>query len=146
MSYSSYYVDMYLVLKEGYGIQSLNVNSTATDVDGPPYVWYDLVTASVTEVRPGVGRLIPILIALDQNFPNPFNPSTQINFNLAKEEYVALKVYDMLGREIATLVNGKNEPGQHSVTWNATNVPSGVYYYRLVAGTFVQTKKMVVMK
>ena len=83
---------------------------------------------------------------LRQNYPNPFNPTTQISYTLAKASNVTLTVYNILGQQIATLVNGKNEPGEHSVSWNALNVPSGVYFYRIVAGDFVQTKKMVLMK
>ncbi len=81
-----------------------------------------------------------------QNYPNPFNPTTQISYTLGKASNVTLKVYDILGREIATLVSGKNQPGEHSVNWNAVNVSSGVYFYRIVAGNFVQTKKMLLMK
>jgi len=89
---------------------------------------------------------LPTEYRLDQNHPNPFNPSTEVTYSLEKASNVILKVYDLLGREVATLVNGGNQPGEHSVTWNAQNVPSGVYFYRLSAGTFVETKKMVVMK
>jgi hypothetical protein len=83
---------------------------------------------------------------LENNTPNPFNPSTQIKYSLEKAGNVTLTIIDMLGREVATLVNRREEPGEHSVTWNAQNAPSGVYFYRLNAGSFVETKKMVVMK
>ena len=89
---------------------------------------------------------LPNQFSLSQNYPNPFNPTTQITFTLPKASNVTLTIYNVLGQQIATLVNGKNEPGAHSVSWNALNVPSGVYFYRIVAGDFVQTKKMVVMK
>ena len=88
----------------------------------------------------------PKTFSLLQNFPNPFNPATKISYTLAKASNVTLKVFDILGRQIATLVNGKNEPGEHSISWNALNVPSGVYFYRIVAGDFVQTQKMILMK
>src|SRR5208283_873651 len=81
-------------------------------------------------------RQLPNQYFLSQNFPNPFNPTTQISYTIAKASNVTLTIYDVLGREIATLVNGKNEPGNHSVGWNALNVPSGVYFYRIVAGDF----------
>ncbi len=89
---------------------------------------------------------LPNQFSLSQNYPNPFNPTTQITFTLPKASNVTLTVYNVLGQQIATLVNGKNEPGEHSVSWNALNIPSGVYFYRIVAGDFVQTKKMVLMK
>jgi len=83
---------------------------------------------------------------LSQNYPNPFNPSTQISYTIPKASAVTLTIYDILGRQVATLVNAKNEPGEHSISWNALSVPSGVYFYRIVAGSFVQTKKMMLMK
>jgi|GEM_PF-4591319 len=83
---------------------------------------------------------------LRQNYPNPFNPATQISYTLSKASNVTLTIYDILGQRVVTLVNEKNEPGEHSVNWNAQDIPSGVYFYRIVAGNFVQTKKMVLMK
>ena len=77
------------------------------------------------------GANIPKAFALRQNYPNPFNPTTQISYALPKPSNVRLTIYDILGREIAILINGKNEPGEHSITWNALNVPSGVYLYKL---------------
>ncbi len=99
------------------------------------------VTTSV-EVR---SSNIPSSVILYQSYPDPFNNSTQISYTLAKTSNVTLKVYDILGRELATLVQGRQAPGEHSVTWNA-DVSSGVYFYRLVAGEFVETKKMVLMR
>jgi hypothetical protein len=85
--------------------------------------------------------------SLSQNYPNPFNPQTAIGFSLLAVSNVTLKVYDVLGKEIATLVNNETkEAGNHKVTFDASNVPSGIYYYRLVAGTFTETKKFVVVK
>jgi len=101
-------------------------------------------TNSVTAVYELSGA--PFSYRLLENYPNPFNPTTQISYSLAKASNVTLTIYDILGREVATLVNGKNEPGEHSVSWNALNVPSGVYFYRIVAGDFVQTKKMILLK
>ncbi len=90
--------------------------------------------------------IAPLAYRLLENYPNPFNPTTKISYTLAKVSTVTLTIYDILGQRIATLVNGKNEPGEHSISWNALNVPSGIYFYRIVAEDFVQTKKMVVMK
>jgi photosystem II stability/assembly factor-like uncharacterized protein len=88
----------------------------------------------------------PSSFSLSQNFPNPFNPTTKIDFRLSKPSFVMLKVYDLLGREVATLMNEKKEQGEHSLSWGAEGVPSGVYFYRLVAGDFIETKKMVVAR
>jgi len=84
--------------------------------------------------------------ALYQNFPNPFNPTTQISFYLPKDSYITLRVYNVLGIEVATLVEGRVSSGTHSVSWNAQDVPSGIYVYKLDAGSFVATRKMVLMK
>ena len=89
---------------------------------------------------------IPTEFVLFQNYPNPFNPSTQITYSLPKATNVTLKIYDLLGQEIAILVNERKQDGEYKVTWNAEGVPSGVYIYRIVAGEFVETKKMVMMK
>jgi len=83
---------------------------------------------------------------LEQNYPNPFNPSTTIRFSIPRREHVTLKVFDVLGREVATLVDGVKDAGEHSVVWNATPVPSGAYFYRLTTRTFSQTKLMEVIK
>ena len=84
--------------------------------------------------------------SLDQNFPNPFNPSTQISYNVAERGNVSLVVYDLLGREVASLVNEVKEPGSYKVNFNASNLPSGIYTYRIQSGSFVQTKKMMLLK
>jgi hypothetical protein len=83
---------------------------------------------------------------LYQNYPNPFNPTTTIRFTIPHRSNVTLKVYDMLGKEIATLVDEDKEPGGYSVNFDASGLPSGVYFYRIRAGEFNQTKKMVLMK
>jgi FlgD Ig-like domain/Fibronectin type III domain len=94
---------------------------------------------------------MPADFVLSQNYPNPFNPTTIINFALPKNSFVALKVYDMLGREVKTLMNSEMSAGVHSVNWNADNnsgqkVTSGVYIYRISAGDFTAVKKMVLIK
>jgi hypothetical protein len=83
---------------------------------------------------------------LEQNYPNPFNPSTTIKFQLPELSFVTLKVYDVLGNEIKTLVNEEKVVGNYEVEFNATRLPSGIYFYRLQSGSFVETKKMVLMK
>jgi hypothetical protein len=89
---------------------------------------------------------VPKKYNLSQNYPNPFNPTTNIKFDLPKSSLVKLTIYDALGREIETLVNEKLKEGSYQVNWNASQYPSGVYFYRLLAGDFSDTKKMVLIK
>lgn len=83
---------------------------------------------------------------LEQNFPNPFNPTTRIQYQVSSISEVTLKVYDILGSEVATLVNEKQEPGYYEVQFNGANLSSGMYVYRLQAGDFISTKKMLMVK
>jgi photosystem II stability/assembly factor-like uncharacterized protein len=89
---------------------------------------------------------IPREFALYQNYPNPFNPSTAVSYQLLANSFVTLKVFDVLGREVATLVDGLQRAGKHTVRWDASRFTSGVYFYRLATDTFVETKKMVFLK
>jgi len=93
-----------------------------------------------------ISNEIPEHFSLSQNFPNPFNPKTIINFQLPMFNYVSLKVYDILGREAATLVNQQLKAGTYEADWDAVNYPSGVYYYKLTAGEYSETKKMILLK
>ncbi len=94
----------------------------------------------------GEAVLRPLSFRLDQNYPNPFNPSTHFGFTLAAAGPVTLKVYDLLGKEVASLTNSTMKAGTYSIGWNAGALPSGVYFYRLQAGQFVETKKLILMK
>jgi hypothetical protein len=89
---------------------------------------------------------IPKEYKLMQNYPNPFNPSTVISFQLLVVGKVSLKVYDELGRELATLVNEKLNPGTYEVTFDGSKLTSGVYFYRLQSGEFTDTKRLVLLK
>ena len=100
--------------------------------------------APVTSVE-GV-KETPAEFSLQQNFPNPFNPTTTIRFKVQGSVRVTLSVFDVLGRHVATLVNETKPPGTYTVTFNADNLAGGVYYYRLSAGTFAQTKQMVLLR
>ena len=84
--------------------------------------------------------------SLEQNNPNPFNPTTKITFTLSSKDVVKLKVYDILGREIAVLAEGQYEVGKHAIEFNASNLPSGVYFYNLTTSTSSVTKKMLLLK
>ncbi len=88
----------------------------------------------------------PLEFALLQNYPNPFNPSTRIPFSISRSGVVSLKVYDILGRELQTLVNEQLNPGSYEATFDGARLASGVYYYRLEANGFVQTKKLVLLR
>lgn len=92
------------------------------------------------------GNGLPDGYKLGQNYPNPFNPSTRIEFSLPQSEFVNLRVFDLLGREVATLVNEEKVAGSYRVTFDAKAIPSGVYYYVLNAGSFRQTRSMLVVK
>ena len=83
---------------------------------------------------------------LSQNFPNPFNPSTKIRYSVPQSSTVVIKVFDILGNEIETLVNEEKPAGTYELTWNAVKLPSGIYFYQLRAGDFVQMKKMLLLK
>ncbi|MCH7770810.1 MAG: T9SS type A sorting domain-containing protein [Bacteroidetes bacterium] len=83
---------------------------------------------------------------LFQNYPNPFNPSTRIQYAVSSRQFVSLKVYDVLGNEIAVLVNEEKPAGTYELEWDASRFPSGVYFYQLRSGSFVQTKKMILLK
>ena len=89
---------------------------------------------------------LPTMFALHQNYPNPFNPSTTIEFSIPYSSHVMLKIYDLLGKEVATLVNEELSMGQHKVNWNAHNLASGIYIYKIQVGEFVQTRKMILMR
>ena len=89
---------------------------------------------------------IPTDFTLHQNYPNPFNPATKIKYSVPQSSNVVIKVFDILGNEIETLLDAEKQTGTYNLTWYAENLPSGVYFYRLQAGSFVETKKMVLMK
>ena len=89
---------------------------------------------------------LPEQFMLSQNYPNPFNPSTTIEFALPHAGFVTLKVYNVLGEEVATLIAGDHPAGTFKATWDASEMPSGVYFYRLTAGNYVQTKTMVLFR
>jgi plastocyanin len=111
-------------------------------------------TAIVTGVENSQTSLLPAAFGLEQNFPNPFNPTTVLSYRLPVASKVNLNIYDILGRKIATLVDEVEPAGSHRIVWNASDVSSGIYFYRLQAfdasgsrsGAFIETKKLVVLK
>ena len=110
-----------------------------------------ILLETLTGVEYTVLPNVPNSYSLSQNYPNPFNPTTKIQFGLPLAENVQLTIYDILGREIRTLVNERYEAGSYSVQWDGKNnagkyIASGMYLYRIHAGNFVSTKKMMMMK
>ncbi len=103
------------------------------------------LNATTSDVRRSLTPL-PVEYSLEQNYPNPFNPTTNVRFTIPELRFVTLKIYDMLGREVSTLVHQTLHPGVYSIEWNALMVSSGVYYYILTAGEFSSVKKMVLLK
>ena len=123
--------------------------TTGARDDGTSGAWLFHMIAYVgfeNEPRIEVVELLPSYFKLEQNYPNPFNPSTKIQYTLEKVGMTKLTVYDMLGRELSTLVNEKKDAGTYEVTFNATNYASGIYYYKLQSNNIVQTKKMMLLK
>lgn len=90
--------------------------------------------------------LSPSVFRLEQNFPNPFNPATSISYSLPREEMVTITVTNLLGQDIATLLHGIQQAGDHSVLWNAEQYPSGLYFYRLTTKDYTEMKKMIYLK
>jgi hypothetical protein len=105
-------------------------------------ITYGNLLVSADETEP----VFPVEFSLSQNYPNPFNPTTTINYQIPELSLVTLKVFDVLGNEIATLVNEEKTIGNYEVEFVGTGLPSGIYIYRIIAGSFVETKKMVLMK
>ena len=133
--------DLFDLFGDGVDVFELTVEVS----DGINSTDSDSKTVTIWSNKKGVEQ-IPKDYALDQNYPNPFNPVTTIKFALPKSSPVKLVIYDITGREVAVLVNGSLPAGYHSVQWDARNVPSGMYIYRITAGSFTQTKRMMVIK
>jgi len=139
--------DSYSYTLDGFGNRAVALHQ-AWNGGTSSWVNKDRTTSTWKQHISGVRDLAgtPSGFRLSDNYPNPFNPETKINFSVPGERFVSLAIYDVLGREVATLVRERKQRGEYSITWNAAGQPSGVYFYRVVAGTFVQTKKMVLMK
>ena len=99
----------------------------------------------VTEVK-NEQKNIPTVFKLNQNYPNPFNPSTTITWELPSNNYISLIVYDILGREVATLVDEEKTAGTYHIKFDSKNLASGIYFYRLQAGSYVAVKKMILLR
>jgi hypothetical protein len=122
--------------------------------EGCTVIEVDEVIVRTTVFTEDFPTSIPSASVLKQNFPNPFNPTTTITYDIAQHSFVRLSVYDLLGKQISTLVNEEKKPGRYEVVWDATDFPSGVYYHRLILNplnikenkSFILTGKMCLVK
>ena len=132
--------------KEGHQVSAEVKNNSQTSgtiqLNSIYYSWVTSTPVGVQEQRAG----LPNTFMLEQNYPNPFNPSTMISYHLPVNSNVSVRIFDMLGREIAILVNEEQSAGRKEVQWNASGVPSGIYFCRLQAGTYSETKKLILVK
>ena len=160
-----------LLIEVCFNNASINSNSGVTATSKPGLTWHqyqDLISGSgCTDLNGGalqanrpnlifilnsiidirqLGTEIPNTYSLKQNYPNPFNPVTKISFDIPKKSFVSLKVYDILGKEITTLVGEEKSAGRYILDFNASNLSSGVYFYKLESNDFVETKRMIVLK
>ncbi|MFI5211396.1 MAG: T9SS type A sorting domain-containing protein [Ignavibacteria bacterium] len=138
-----YCVDSNFVYAQGAGYVRLRAELVSN-----PSQYYEVDFRVATPQAIGIQQISSIVneYSLSQNYPNPFNPSTKINFSIPKSEYVSLRIYDLLGREVKVLVNGNLTVGEYEVDFDAKGLASGMYYYSLRAGEFVNVKKMVLVK
>ena len=123
-----------------------DLKGAAASTDTLDNVYYQEFDVVNTGSFVGSENVTPNRFALAQNYPNPFNPSTQITFELPSSNTASLKVFDVLGREVATLANGRLQAGSHTVTFDASKLASGMYIYKLESGNFVSVKKMMLLK
>jgi phage terminase large subunit-like protein len=101
---------------------------------------------TIVNVESQNNNIVPEYFVLDQNYPNPFNPSTKIKYSVPQSSNAVIKVFDILGNKIETLVDEEKQTGTYELTWYAEQLPSGVYFYQLTAGSFVVTKKMLLLR
>ncbi|MBK8552300.1 MAG: T9SS type A sorting domain-containing protein [Ignavibacteria bacterium] len=158
IKYNSSGDSVWLVRYNGPGNYSDDkASSIAVDVSGNVYVTgagagngtgSEFVTIKYSQST-GISQLssvIPEQYILSQNYPNPFNPITNLEFGISDLGFVSLKVYDILGKEIKTLINENLNPGNYEIVFDGKGFPSGVYFYRLTAGEFTETKRMMLVK
>jgi hypothetical protein len=117
----------------------------ATGTSGWSEAW-SFNTMGLTAVDDEEDVEIPLVFSLSQNYPNPFNPTTVIRYSLPSKAFVTMEVYNVLGEKVMVLVNEEKEAGQYSVRMDAHGLSSGLYFYRLVADQFVETRKFVLLK
>jgi hypothetical protein len=109
-------------------------------------VWRRPLSEMITSVKERIANEIPGAYSLYQNYPNPFNPVTNITFSLPSRSFVSLKIFDALGREQANIISEELDAGTYSRQWSADGIASGVYFYRLQAGSYAETKKLILLR
>lgn len=140
-------VDAGNTLAENSGFDAYTTRTDSVQDKGAVDLGYHYPWGQAEGIKENISsNSVPIFVYLFQNYPNPLNHCTEINFTSPKESYVKLTIFNVLGQEVINLVDGKENPGFKSVLWNASSFPSGIYFYRLYVGDFTQTKKMVVLK
>jgi hypothetical protein len=129
--------------------QDLSSGSGCTDLNGgslqPNRPNLAFVLNSIIDIKQ-VGTEIPGAYSVRQNYPNPFNTITKISFDIPKKSFISLKVYNILGKEVATLVNEEKSAGKYILDFSASNLSSGIYFYKLESNDFTETKRMIVLK
>jgi len=130
----------------GIAIQITDASGSGTNVTVGSEMYIDDLELSMDVVSDVEDQTQPLVFQLEQNYPNPFNPSTNINYQISQNDFVSLKVYNVLGSEVAILVNETKPAGNYEVTFDASSLSSGTYFYKLQTGSFVETKKMILMK
>jgi hypothetical protein len=135
---------------ENRAIQNISISGSLTKKERRERIQKDLMLLATSGELTGktikASNIEPIKYELSQNYPNPFNPLTKINYSVAKQGLVSLKIFDILGREIKTLVNEVKSPGAYIVDFNGSNLSSGVYFYKIQSGDFMQVKRMILIK
>ena len=126
----------------GQNLIGVSSNSNNTSNAGFWYQTADIIT-SVEQIE---NDLLPTEFRLEQNYPNPFNPTTTIQFAVPKTSNVTIRIYDILGREVATLIDKEYQPGQYKAVFEAGQLASGLYVYRILAGDFRESKKLMLLK
>ncbi len=141
---------LYDVTADYVGLTTSATQSVSTSYDNNGNAVVALASFSMSAVtsvqQPVQANAVPKTFSLSQNYPNPFNPSTMISFSVPQGAKVSLKVYNILGQEVATLVDDYKQAGEYLVQFNAGRLASGVYFYRLQANDFAQTRKLLLLK
>ncbi|MGQ9644435.1 MAG: T9SS type A sorting domain-containing protein, partial [Ignavibacterium sp.] len=141
-----------LINQSGYLLQATAISPDGRYIVGkgyrPSLLRYEayLLDRGISTEVEELNEQLPQDFVLQQNYPNPFNPNTTISFSIPEEEFVTLKVFNSLGEEVAELINENKPAGTYEVEFTAASLPSGVYFYKLKAGSFVETKKMILIK
>ncbi|MGB5896065.1 MAG: T9SS type A sorting domain-containing protein, partial [Ignavibacteriaceae bacterium] len=132
--------EVYTINADGTNI--IRVTNTSSDATAINPVWMPIDNSTYSDEV----NLLPERFQLHQNYPNPFNPSTTIIYSVPIKSFISLKIYDVLGNEVAVLVNEEKLVGKYEVEYEARGLTSGIYLYKLIAGSFVETKKMILLK